>query len=468
MPISHRNTTYSPAIGFIFLFNLIVGTGSLALPGALQNAGWVVGIILLIVLGAVSYITVTFVVESLAVANAISRKRYGDTSSTEGDTQRLLGEQEEESDVFDITEKYEIGQMAVLMSPKWSQVVIYGSLCLYLLGDLAIYAAVFGNSWARILCLSPTANGNNTSGTMTNDKCWQNSSLSVLSVYRLSILVFILAVGPFVFFNFQKTKFLQVFTALVRWSAFFIMITWSSYILIRDGKNGDPVVADYKALPTLFGTLVYSFMCQHSLPGLLHPVRNKNRLKVIIPLDYSIVMTFYLTLCLIAIFAFKEVGDLYPLNFLEEANAPNSSMFIKILSYFLAFFPVFTIATNYPLLGITLKNNFRSLILRDAPKKWYYDQFLFPLATIVPPTVLAIGISNLQLLLGIVGSYCGTFVQYLIPCLLVTFARYHSSTFDSANRFASPFKSKGWIYAVHVWMAISLIFITINFIRDLF
>lgn len=52
------------------MFNLIVGTGALTLPAAFAKAGWLLSLILLILLSLVSFITVTFIVECIACANA--------------------------------------------------------------------------------------------------------------------------------------------------------------------------------------------------------------------------------------------------------------------------------------------------------------------------------------------------------------------------------------------------------------
>lgn len=56
----------------MFLFNLIVGTGALTLPSAFQKTGWLLGLFLIMVLAFISYMTVTFVIETMACANAIT------------------------------------------------------------------------------------------------------------------------------------------------------------------------------------------------------------------------------------------------------------------------------------------------------------------------------------------------------------------------------------------------------------
>lgn len=58
-------------IGLIFVFNLIVGTGALTLPAVIAKAGWLLGMVFIILLAFISYMTVTFVIETMACANAV-------------------------------------------------------------------------------------------------------------------------------------------------------------------------------------------------------------------------------------------------------------------------------------------------------------------------------------------------------------------------------------------------------------
>jgi amino acid permease len=47
----------STPMAAIFIFNLIVGTGALALPAAFQRAGWLLATLLLLLLALTSYMT---------------------------------------------------------------------------------------------------------------------------------------------------------------------------------------------------------------------------------------------------------------------------------------------------------------------------------------------------------------------------------------------------------------------------
>ena len=62
---------YSRVTGLIYIFNLIVGTGALTLPAAFHEAGWALSAVIIILLAFMSFLTATFVIESMAAANAL-------------------------------------------------------------------------------------------------------------------------------------------------------------------------------------------------------------------------------------------------------------------------------------------------------------------------------------------------------------------------------------------------------------
>ena len=59
----------------IYMFNLILGAGPLALPKAFSLAGILLGTLLLIFLAFMSFVTATFMIEAMASANAFVRHR---------------------------------------------------------------------------------------------------------------------------------------------------------------------------------------------------------------------------------------------------------------------------------------------------------------------------------------------------------------------------------------------------------
>lgn len=86
-------------------------------------------------------------------------------------------------------------------------------------------------------------------------------------------------------------------------------------LFIKNESQGDPDAINIVNIPKLFGICVYSFMCHHSLPSMVTPIKNKKRLNLAIIIDYFLVLIFYLLIAFTAIFAFKNLEQVYTLNF---------------------------------------------------------------------------------------------------------------------------------------------------------
>lgn len=239
--------------------------------------------------------------------------------------------------------------------------------------------------------------------------------------------------------------------------------------LIRISKGageGHPPVASLSGVPNLFGVCVYSFMCQHSLPSLVTPISNKKHVSTLVFADYVLILGFYTLLSFTAIFCFNNslLHDMYTLNFTDNCNVLN----IPFLRYFLGLFPVFTISTNFPIIAVTLRNNWKTLFHRDGGTyPWVVDRVVFPLITIVPPILVAFFTHNLESLVGITGAYAGTGIQYIVPACLVYYGRRHLEPVmgrDAVNKHRSPFRHNFWVWFVLVWAISCLIFVTANII----
>lgn len=330
-----------------------------------------------------------------------------------------------------------------------------------------------------------SAYANATDDELDAQPCWTNvesiewSTFSRLDCYRLSLIGFISLLGPFTFFNVQKTKYIQMCTILLRWMAFSIMISIAVSRLLTVGQKGFPPTANPYGLPSLFGTCVYSFMCHHSLPSLVAPIRDKNGLHKMLSGDYMLIASFYLLLALTGAFAFVQLEDLYTLNFIPTAN--KSELFLVFIEYFLALFPVFTLSTSFPIIAITLRNNLEALFMGTTTQSTNPDlayssfgQFLlrrctFPLLAILPPIVVTYFTDSLASLVSFTGSYAGTGIQYIIPVALVWQARKTCRAIlgqGIINDFRSPFQSVVWLIFVFVWGVTCVVFVTINFLSN--
>lgn len=72
---------------------------------------------------------------------------------------------------------------------------------------------------------------------------------------------------------------------------------------------------------------------------------------------------------------------------------------------------------------------------------------------------------NLEILVRITGSFAGAGIQYIIPALLVFFARREVKKLpsgDAQNVFASPFQGTLWVVFVLLWAAACILLVFVN------
>jgi len=116
-------------------------------------------------------------------------------------------------------------------------------------------------------------------------------------------------------------------------------------------------------------------------------------------------------------------------------------------------------------ISITLRNNLKALGYRENRQyPFWLDRILFPLLALIPPMCIAMATNQVEVLVGITGFYAGTGIQYVIPALLVFYARKQLDSIPVSNAHASPFRSFIWVIFVCVWAAVCIIFVTVNHI----
>lgn len=249
--------------------------------------------------------------------------------------------------------------------------------------------------------------------------------------------------------------------------AFMIIL---AIIRIAEGNdtNDRPKLADVRSLPSLFGISVYSFMCQHSLPGMITPMRSKRWVFWMLAGDFLMTFTFYLLLVITGSFAFEpcNMRELYTLDFFKPGEVVK-----VIMGIYLALFPVFTLSTNFPIIAVTLRENLKALfrlILKLSNSNFTLPKvinfLLFPLIALLPAVIISYATQQDDILVSITGSFPGVGVQYVIPAALVLMGRYSMiKRFGSyQNKYKSPFGHVVIVCIVFAWTVISVLLIIVK------
>ncbi|XP_062507941.1 transmembrane protein 104-like isoform X2 [Corticium candelabrum] len=438
-----------------------------------------------------SFVTSTFMVEAMALGNAWLQISGGSPDSddeSETSVQALVFSQKSDDNfsrrsllttsnkqpknLFTISDRIEMGQLATFFFNRVGIVLYYLCIVVYLYGDLAIYATAIPKALTSVVCGSNGRSTNKTANhTSVNDSrtdnCFGPHTVTKKQAYYIFLLGFTLILGPFVFFNVQKTKYLQIFTSATRYIALVLMVVVSLIDILKNGNRVKPTLFRVTHLPNLFGALVYAFMCQHSLPSMITPIKNKKGLTAMLGFDFIAVTLFYVLIVYTAITRFPPglIDDEYTNNFHLDTHVTKAYAFDVFSSYFIQLFPVFTLSTNFPIIGVTLRNNLKSLFYREGRKfPFVVDRIVFPLLAVLPPVAVAFATDNLGILVGITGSYAGVGVQYVIPAMLVWCGRRQLATrgVNKINHHESVFSGNVWIVVVCFWSVASWLIVTVN------
>lgn len=124
-------------------------------------------------------------------------------------------------------------------------------------------------------------------------------------------------------------------------------------------KHGSTPIANFFAMPQLIGASIYAFMCHHSLPSVISPIKNKNKILLKVALNFLFVYTLYMCLCITGAFAFPKVDELYTINFTPSFD---TGLIYKLIDSILILFPVLTISISFPVITITLRNNLQVIM----------------------------------------------------------------------------------------------------------
>eukprot|EP00729_Bicosta_minor_P005524 gene5524-5614_t len=366
---------YSPMIGFAFMFNLIVGAGALSMPEAFSSAGWLTGTFMLSLLALLSWMSATFVVEAMSIANAVLKTG---SKSVDGKKPVIAEKQRRTIDMlqmrtgandYELDLQCELAFMANLFFTAWERKLFYLTLV-----SLVTVPRVRGG------CIG---------------------GLEYATAYRAYLALFIAIIGPFTLFDVSKTKMLQLSTIFMRWASFIVMILIAAIgILQHRGFNRfenktvpveNVAVSNMAGLPQLFGVSIYSYM-----PSLLTPVSDKTSIRWLLTAVITLTLAFYLLLSFTAMFRFTPeelaaTAGLYTLNFADYH--------VHTVSRALEFFPVFVLSANFPIIAITLRNNLKTLFpIRSLSEEKL--QIFYASMTVMPPVTV-----------------------YVIPALLVLRAR---------------------------------------------
>jgi len=475
-------------------------------------------------------------VEAMSISNALTKVRTASPGASvnhairEEELTGLLATDKSMDEIFRIRERAwsEMAYLAGMFFSPLGEKLFYITMIVYLYGDLCIYAVAVPKSLVSVAC-DVTAR-NHTKNHTSHGEYWGPSSagddallgysydiestnypqaymggvidfrsmeqntthapgclwgITDKHAYYFFLGVFSLTLAPFAYFEISKTKLLQMFTTIMRYATFFMLMSLCIIGVLHpdpfagpddhiptfgNTTTGAPPAFELKGMTVMFGVSVYSFMCQHSLPSLISPIKNQDSLSKMIFAVFTVVAIFYYALVFTAIIRFPtsiledSKHDVYTLVF---ADYP-----VHFCSVFLRMFPVFVLSTNFPIIAITLRNNLATLgtkLRGQSSANSKFSRLLYPTLAIGPPIVVAFFTQEVEVLISFTGSYAGVGIQYVIPALACHLGRQVARREFGEKRvqqniYRSVFGTVS-VYVILLWSVVCIGLVTYNHVE---
>jgi amino acid permease len=359
---------YSDESGYTLLsvyfisINFIFGVGLLGIPYAFAKAGFILCLCLLSAVTLFSYMTVMWVAEtgSRYEKLVLEKKNDGKLALCREDTPLVAAKADHEINP-DIASRYEVIDLVEFFLGDFQKVIYQVALLALMYVGLLAYSQVFCNALAAIL--------------------WSTTGFPQL--------IFALMVVPLSTKNFEEQIGIQSVMAAVRFVAVFIIAFGSLISLFLDDARSNRKHPPYFARPhpddcqmsytacfsgfgVAFSTFVFAQLFQHSVPGLLRPLREQptklKRASIVLGGSLMTTTILYILLgTLAASFFGTDTKSSINLNFADftfgvdpESTSWLTLMCVRFCSSVVVIFPALDTVSVFPLVANTLGNNLLS------------------------------------------------------------------------------------------------------------
>jgi amino acid permease len=487
---------YSLQALYFLSINYILGVGCLGIPYAFARAGFVLCSLILLTVSILSYVTVMWVAETgVRFELALTQDSEEATEET-----RLLKAKNDRS--YDAN-RYEVLDLISYYLGPWHKLLYQSSLMALMYVGLLAYSQVF--------CGAITA------------------LVNTDFISGVPQLIFGFMVVPLSCMELDEQITAQSIMAYLRFLAIGIMIGGSLLALLIDdsrasgqGHAHPPYFAPsepekcqmsyttcFSGFGVAFSTALFSQLFQHSIPGLLRPLREQPNLIVQAPRVFgaSLITTCSLYLLLgtsAASYFGADTHSSVNLNFanfifgLDPLTTPVPLLlFLRLASKLVVMFPALDTISVFPLIANTLGNNFyagsgpsflkwvaRKLVLvehlfvsarRTNRRRCYSDlcsddrremierasrllSIFWRLMAALPPLVFSVWAKDLSFSLLLAGV-AGLYVAFVAPSLLQMASK---TCVKQTNTFTGWYSASHLAYPVLAFTSFALVMVLLQ------
>ena len=361
--ITLKNLSYTLQSVYFISINFIFGVGLLGIPYAFAKAGFVLCLFLLFVVTLFSYMTVMWVAETGARYEKLVLEKQNDDDDNKAlyhEDTPLVGTPDHDINP-DLASRYEVIDLVEFFLGHFQKGVYQVALLALMYIGLLAYSQVFCNALAAIL--------------------W--------SATGVPQVIFALMVVPLSTKEFEEQIGIQSVMAAVRFVAVFIIAFGSLMALFLDDSRSNRLYPPYFAqshpdgcqmsytacfsgFGVAFSTFVFAQLFQHSVPGLLRPLRVQpaklKRIPTVLGGSLTTTTILYVLLGTLAASFFgidtKSSINLNFANFTFGVDPENgfwlTLLFVRFCAGVVVIFPALDTISVFPLVANTLGNNLLS------------------------------------------------------------------------------------------------------------
>ena len=404
--------TYSTFTGYSFTVNYILGVGVLGMPYAFVKGGYVLATLCLLLVTVMASLTAIWLAQTGQRAARLERRAILDMQRS---GQQPLESHEGRAERF-THRRIEVNELVQIFLGRPARRVYEVLLCIYMIGALWSYSAVFSQSMEGQLPIA-----------------------AIGSNYLFYLGLFALIVVPLTCLEMTELKPLAIALAIFRFVALTLMMLTAVLSLYHypfvtaegvqpSTATSAPYYSDVRpvvwaGLATIFPVSLFSQIFHHSVPGLTHPLQNKQRTPFVFTAVLMTTFALYagLGIC-VGLYFGSGVDEVATLNWVDYSGErgvgrTGRTWVASVISYTIVLFPPIDIISAFPLNAITLANNIMSATI--PPHLTTQRRYIIPfrLVAALLPLVGAAFIKSLDSILHYTGCV-GVLIAFLYPTVM--------------------------------------------------
>jgi len=449
----------APSEAVVFMLNSLTGLSLLTMPYGFTKAGLLLGSLIVLGCMVMSYITATFMLEALTIANALNyEKAEEEQIVNDPEVRQSLHKQMEQArksepdlkasllhrdtiaqfkkevrqtnmNEFKIRERVELG-------PLGQAVLTTGKRAKFLAA--LIYVMILSFTYGTASALVVTVNQSLGHTVISAIELVGFHAPDQNSAYMACVVATFFITLPLCFANLQNTKKFTMVIMCFRFLAIFILLVIGSLKSLQRIQN-EGTQAVFKDVPiwnpdgfvAVFGNAVFLCGLHHYLPSMISPLEPQQKAPGVIIVAFSCCYLLLTATCATALTAFNaetheycspdpggnwcKIQPLYNLNFSPVSFGGG------FLALFLLAYPAMAIA-SIPVAAITTRNTMGTALgikPPDPEAPYTLSNILLTLSVVVPPFTVALITQDVQAVIQYVGGYAGLSVSFLCPLILL-------------------------------------------------